>query len=125
MERTKKVGEELPEEVKPEFNADPIIRWQKIGGGSLHLAKRLIKPGEMFNARKSEIPMAFRDLVISQNQVTEPSPEVRLNAVKSTFVLRPRGKSKSLFDIVDSSGKVMNDHPLARSVAEKLLKDLG
>jgi hypothetical protein len=48
-----------------------------------------------------------------------------INAVKSVYEIQPRGKSKSLFDVVDGNGKVLNEAPLAKALAEKLVNDLA
>ena len=145
MERTKKsekplegaeVDPEVPEvpEVDPEVpevpeakaepvDPDPIIVWKKTGGGSLRLAKRLIPPGALFKARVSEIPKGFRDVVIPQELIPE-AVQATMPAVKSSFQVVPRGKSKSMFDIIGANGKRMNEQPLTKAVAERLKADL-
>jgi len=144
MERTKKSEKPLegaevdsgtPEvpEVKPEVpeakvepipvDPDPIIVWKKTGGGSLRLAKRLIPPGAIFKARVSEIPKGFRDVVIPQELIPEAVQET-MPVVKSSFQVVPRGKSKSMFDIIGANGKRMNEVPLTKAVAERLKADL-
>ncbi len=116
-----KVKEEIPEYVDP----DPIILWKKLGGGSLHLSKRLIPPGATFKARQSEIPKAFRDLVqpLEKLPTVPETPEVK--PVKSVYQVVPRGKSKSPFDVIGPNGKKMNEQPLSKAVAERLIIDLA
>jgi len=116
-----KVKEEIPEYVDP----DPIILWKKLGGGSLHLSKRLIPPGATFKARQSEIPKAFRDLVQPLEKLP-PAPEApAVKPIKSAYKVVPRGKSKSMFDVIGPNGKKMNELPLTKATAERLVKDLS
>jgi hypothetical protein len=105
------------------------VRWKKEGGGSLRLQidgrPRIIKPGETFTASPRDIPLAFRDVIIlldkaKLEEVPRPTP------VKVLYKVQPRGKSKSLFDVVDTQGKLVNDKnkPLRKDIAEQLVKDL-
>lgn len=121
----------VPEAVVPEIKVPARIRWRKTGGGSLRLkingVTRIIKPNEMFTALPEEIPMAFRDNIIPLEQFKNESLEPpKLEAVKSVYKVVPRGKSKSLFDIIDSQGKLVNDKskPLPKSIAEQFVRDL-
>ena len=100
-----------------------IIRWKKIGGGGLHLNGRIIKPGQVFTARVSDIPKAFRDLCLPLDEIKEVVPPP-INVIKYTYTVVPRGKSKSLFDVVDDKGKVLNEKALTKAVAEQLVSDL-
>ena len=120
MERTKSV-EGIPGK----------IRYKKIGGGSLRLSLNgravIIKQNEIFNAFPSEIPKAFKDTVIPLDPVLEEKAVQAAKPIpaKVTFTIQPRGKSKSLFDVVDGMGKVLNDKPLTKIVAESLVNDLA
>lgn len=103
------------------------IRWKKLGGGSLHLKNRLIKPNEVFKAYPSEIPAAFRDQVIPLESIepaTTGEPITIPEPVKIAYTIQPRGKSRSLFDVVDINGKAINEKPLPKLVAEQLINDL-
>jgi hypothetical protein len=103
---------------------DPEITWKKIGGGPLILKNRIIKPGEKFKARIDEIPMAFRDVVIPlQDLKISPVPEIISKKV-STYHLEPKGNSKSLFNVVDTEGKVLNENGLKKEIAEQFIVDL-
>jgi len=103
------------------------IRYKKIGGGSLRLniggVNKIIKPNEVFSALPSEIPPAFRDTIIAldpEQVVNLPKPK----PAKAIYTITPRGKSKSLFDVVDGLGKVINENPLPKATAEQLINDL-
>lgn len=123
MERVK--SEDIKVESKP--------RWQKIGGGSLRMGNRIIKPNEKFEAYPEEIPLSFRKFVIplsgdatflpiatKEKEKTETPKEV----TKSTFEIVPHGKSLYLFDVVSNTGKVTNTKSLKKEVAEALVVDL-
>ena len=123
MERTKKVGVI----VKPS--------WKKVGGGSLRIGNRIIKPGQIFEAFPEEISPSFRTMVIpvSADAVFKPEAqdgEVQTdvkaeNVAKVINSLRPRGESKAWFDVVNAEGKPMNEKVLKKEVAEKLIEDLN
>jgi hypothetical protein len=117
MERTKNI--EIIEQLD-----DGVIRWKKVGGGSFKLNNRYIKPGQVFLARPEEIPTAFRDLVVPQDEIKEKPPEV-IEVAKSEYTVQLRGKSNSWFDVVRTSdGKVLNEKGLKKEVAEQLKADL-
>jgi hypothetical protein len=121
MERTKNVVVENVERAK--------VKYKKIGGGSLRLGGKIIKPGETFKAYPEDIPVSFRDLVIPveggsvswEKPATPPPPIV---FTKPVFELKPRGKSKSQYDVVDGQGKAINEKPLTKAIGEKLIEDL-
>lgn len=130
MERTKKAGEVSTG--KP--------RWKKIGGGSLRMGNKIIKPGQIFEAGEDEISPAFKKFIIPVGTHTPLSlvekarspkgnAEVKaevIDAVKPEFEIQPRGKSLFLFDVVNKeTKKVMNDKSLKKEAAEKLVADLA
>ena len=117
MERTKKAAEPLN---------DGRIRYKKIGGGSLRWNRKIIKPGEIFLANPKDIPDGFKDVIIPMDAIpTSETPVEDVKGTQSQYTMVPRGKSKSLFDIVDSQGKRVNgEKALSKEVATKLIKDL-
>lgn len=133
MERTKNVSknEISTQTIKPIIMGEEKFRWKKLGGGSLRLKGRIIKPGEVFLATMSEIPNAFRNSV--QCLDTLPSVGVKLpseiNAVKTTFTIKPsekskiepHGKSKVWFDVINSEGVVLNEKGISKEDAKNLL----
>lgn len=109
------------------------IRWKKVGGGSFRFNRRIIKPGEIFLANVDDIPKGFRDQIIPLDTIKEKST-TPIIAVKSVYEVQPRGKSKSLFDVVTPIGKdaegepiykVLNEKALTKELAEKLVNDLS
>lgn len=105
------------------IDPDASIRWKKIGGGSFQLRKHIIKPGQVFMARPSEIPKNFRDVCIPLEEI-KVAPPIPIEVKKTTYKIVPRGKSRSLYDVVDENGKVLNEKALIKDIAEKLVSDL-
>jgi len=106
------------------------VRFKKVGHGSLRIGHKIIKPNEVFLAYPSEIPNAFKDLVVAVDAkdanvlFNEDVKEEPIKVVAPEYFVKPRGKSKYLFDVVDARGKVLNEKPLKKEQAEALIKDL-
>ena len=126
VEEVKEVEEvKAPEPVDDKNRA---IKWKNAGGGTLRLfisgRTRIIKPMEIFSATAYEVPEAFRDSVIPLDKVPEiPKPD-KVKGVAAAYEVVPRGKSKSMFDVVDRFGKRINEKPLSKDVANQLKQDL-
>jgi hypothetical protein len=103
---------------------DGKVWWRKVGGGSLRLSNRIIKPGEKFRAFPDEIPTAFRDVVLPLEDIPETGDAKPVNVVKTEYKLQPRGDSKLWYDVVDKNGKVLNEKGMKKETAEKLIQDL-
>jgi len=112
-------------------NSSDKIRWKKIGGGSLTLLGKFIKPGDIFTAYPHQIPKVFRDVIVPLDEIkSEAAPVVE--PVKTLYTIVPRGASKSLFDVIneavlDEEGKPkrINEKALTKAVAEQLIQDLA
>lgn len=122
MERTKKA--------QATTETDGKVWYKKIGGGSLRINGKIIKPGEKFRATPESIPKGFRDLLIplgggSFEEVEQKQQQVKLDITKSAYKVVNRGKSALWFDVVDSNEKVINEKALKKDVAEKLASDLS
>jgi len=107
-----------------------LYRWKKLGGGSLRLANRIIKPGQVFLAAKEELPKAFMDTLelLSEadgTSIVEKQEEapVRRKTNKPTFTyeITPIEDKEGFFNIVRSDGKVMNEGELTEEEANQLL----
>jgi len=110
-------------------NNNGLIRYRKIGGGSLRLDGKIIKPGQVFLADPKKIPKAFLDVLVPLDEVPgveekKPQNEEELKKLKPVFDVVPRGNSKVWFDVVNSEGKVINARALRKEVAEQLKHDL-
>jgi len=104
-----------------------LIRWKKIGGGSLHLPNRIIKPNQEFSARLEDIPEQFRDVIVPLNPkmqavVDKAEKAAGSPAVKLKYFVKAR--SAGYYDVVDKDGKVMNEKALRKEAAETLIESL-
>ena len=115
------------ERTKTNATNPDVVTWKKIGGGSLRLGNKIIKPGQIFIASPSEIPPLFRNLVIPLGDVPKeklaPTPAVKVT--KSAYKMVPRGQSKTWFDVVDKNEKQMNEKALNKESALSLIKSLS
>jgi len=97
-------------------------------GGSFHMGRRrIIKPGEKFKARWSDIPMGFRDTIYPLEDVPVKSASPLIPGKKSEFELIPKGETEEDgFDVINKeTGKKINGKPLPKATAEKLIEDLS
>ncbi len=128
MERTKDVGksavlQNAPDsELRAEENPELKPRWKKIGGGSFRMSSgRIIKQNQVFRANKEEIPMGFRDVVILLDDEVLDDPT--MTAVEMKYEVKPKGGG--WFDIVNASGKKMNEKSLRFQDAQKFAEALS
>jgi len=98
-----------------------LIRWEKIGGGSLLLQNRWIKPREKFWAAREDIPDAFLNSLRPLTDIPEEKKPENLK-IDLDFKVEPKGKG--WFDVVNASGKKMNEKSLRIDDANELLKSL-
>ena len=107
------------------IKTDEKIRYKKIGGGSLRLHRKIIKPGEIFTAYPADVAK-FKGLIVALDSVPVPEVEKEIVDAKVTeYKMVPRGKSKLWFDVVGPTGKVLNDKALKKITAEQLINDLS
>jgi hypothetical protein len=124
------------ERVKNEVEVAGKPKWKKLGGGSLRIGNRIIKPNEEFYALPEEISPAFRSMVkpisgdatfkkvAAVDKVPEDAPKEK-DIVKTGFEMVPHGQSASWFDVVNTAtGKLVNEKAMHKEVATKLLADL-
>jgi hypothetical protein len=95
-------------------------KWKKIGKGAFLWKNRYIKPGQIFEAYRSEIPTAFLD------SLEEVEPEVKGVDIpqikKMEFHLEQN--DEGLWNILDIHNRVLNETPMEKEEAEKILKEL-
>ncbi len=98
-----------------------LTKWQYVGGGLLFLKdRRKIKPGDVFMAAPEDVPMAFRDTIKLLGPVeAEKEPDV---ITVRTYSLEKRG---AWYDILDDTGKKMNEKGLKKEDAEAMIKSLS
>lgn len=136
---TKKEKQDAPkvtkEEQAPVIDLDAPIWFKKLGGGSLRLRisgkPQIIPPGQKFKARPSEIPVSFKDVVLPLEQIPTAETQKAVIAGKTPVFIKAKYEPKegetfeqSMFNIVNSTGKVLNQKPLTEADADSLLKDM-
>jgi hypothetical protein len=128
---TKETKAPVADPIISEAPAEPVakqVRCQKLGGGSFQLGNRIIKPNQIFLAYPEEIPEAFRDSIIFLEKVpekpTQQNPTQPANVAKHTYSLKA-SQEEGLFDIVDESGKKINENSLEEDIATELVNDLS
>lgn len=118
MERTKKTADVVTSTEPP--------RWKKIGGGSLRIGGRIIKPGQIFQAWPDEISPAFRRSVQSMDGVTfAPIPvskDFPPSVAKVTYAIKHR--SGGMYHVLDSTGKILTEKALPKEEALKLVESM-
>lgn len=112
----KEVLKVIPQEEKP-------IRWKKIGRGSLLINNHYIKPNQVFTAKLSDVPKAFRDLVIPMEKPEEPVDALTVAKPNSEYTLEASTEA-NLWNIVDKRGKKINERPMAHNEAVALINVL-
>jgi len=108
----------------------------------LRLNGRIIKPNEIFTAKKEEIPASLRNVIIplgttwsnldgdgfqGVNKVKKLPEEEKKEIEQAVpkYLVVPRGNSNSWFDVVNAqTGKPINEKALRKDVAEQLKHDL-
>ncbi len=125
--KKKAVEEKVPvlttsktEVITPQIVVSPpgMCSWRKKEGATFRLGNgKKVKPNEVFKAYPREIPPAFRDL-FELLEGDENAVE-RVITAPSKFAIGER--EDGMFDVVDPDGKCINDVPLGKEDAEKLL----
>lgn len=102
------------------------IKWINKSGGSFRPMidgkRKIIPPGATFFATEEEVSLSFRDVIQPFNKEDIPDKPVELKGTKSDYKIVT--KSKGWFDVVDSTGKVINEKGLRKEKAEELLESL-
>lgn len=106
-------------------------RWRKLGGGSMRIPGKIIKPGQIFRAWSEEIPKGFRDLVQPVDGQSTPSPTqteqeeiAKMESTEPTYEKRPKGGG--WYDIYQvDTGKKMNEKSVREDEADELLEQLN
>lgn len=110
---------------------EKAIRWRKTGGGPflayINGKKRWIKPGQVFTAKASEIPEAFRDTIIPVDAKQVETVEKKavaeaLNAKQPEYTAVHRGGG--WYNVVDENGKAVSEKALKKDGAQELIDQL-
>lgn len=126
--RGKKNTEELKKvdlvEDKPEQSN--LIWFKKVGGGSLRLPNKIIKPGEKVQLDPALVKPAWKDVLVPLESIPVSKKEnpIILDAKKSVYKLKQRAENSPWWDVVDVNGKVLNDKALRKEKAEEYIRDM-
>jgi len=103
------------------------ILWKNTGGGSFRFGRKIIKPGEKFEATEKEVSQGFRDVLkqvggVTASPAVKKANETSIPGVKSVFRLKPRAGKKELYDVVSDATVVKNGEKVK---IEKPLNTVG
>jgi len=117
-----------------EINPNEVFRWKKLGGGSSRLMikgqRKIIKPGQVFTATEDEVPVAFRDVMVKIDNLPIEGGKAPVILINPEYKLKPRDEDADEWDIVkwdpikEKEGKKINDVPLSKEKAEKMIANL-
>jgi len=102
------------------------LKWRNISANSPSLLiggkRRIIKPKETFEAKESEVPVAFRDVIVCLNKEVIQMEVASIDGVDQ----KPYQKVEieDGFNIVDAEGTIMNEIPLSEEEADAELQEL-
>jgi len=117
---TPKEEEEIVPVLESVEDVEQLLQWKKVGGGSFYLGNKIIKPGEKFYAKASEIPKNYRDVVI---MITSPEEANTVKYVPVIYTLEP-GEEANTFFVVDSLGKKLSEKALNKEIAMQFIAAL-
>jgi hypothetical protein len=109
---------EIQKQKKLDLITPKPIRWKKIGSGGFLFKNHHIKPGQIFTATVEEIPLAFRDVIVPIEDV--PTDKLLVNP--EILYKKELIEGTNTYNIVSSTGKILNENPVTLEEAEKLLK---
>jgi hypothetical protein len=127
---------------------DVTIRWKVVSSRAWYWGKKIMKPGQIFSAPESAIPIEFRltviplDVTLNMPEKEEsqsiPPPEVDLSMDKPVIYRMNEREDKHMemdaegkiishgfyYDVISSEGKVINEQPLTKEQAKTMIKKL-
>jgi len=125
MERKNKVQEGQ--------STEGMLQYRKLGGGSMRLSGRIIKPNERFFARPEDIPTGFKrflqvvsdDVTVATVTKEKAEKTQQLAEPENLFTIEPDEEKEGFYNVVNSvDKKFINDKPLRKKAAENLLESL-
>jgi len=149
---TAPVDDTMPEPFDPEYDVEPPddndfisnvklddgeqeVWWKKLGGGSFTLKQwnevsqkyksQIIKPKQTFKAKPSEIPKAFRDVVVPLEPLPDELEKEIPGLAPTSYEVIENTDEPGSFDIINvSTRKALNAKPLSKAKAEAILSGL-
>lgn len=109
---------------------DKKIRFRKLGGGSLRMPGRIIKPNQVFSAYPDEIPPGFRDVVkpVDKSEVFKPESEkeeiAQMESVEPNYYKQHKGAG--VYDIYrEGDDKLMSSGVKGKQATDRILEQLN
>ena len=94
------------EETEALLKSTDIVQWKNTGGGSFRIKRRIIKPGETFEASQKDISRNFRDVIKPIGGAPSVKKQEPIPGVKPTFKVTPRETGNTgTFKVVSRKGK--------------------
>jgi hypothetical protein len=127
---------------------EAVIRWKVVTSKAFYWGKRIMKPGQIFSAPESAIPKEFRLWIIPLDQIPESTKQEEKPIIPSTvsfsdtpapvvYRLKQRDDTYNIsdgdgmiigvqpyYDVVASTGKVVNEKPLTEKDAKTMIRKL-
>ena len=114
------------QESKAALDEPSVIQWRKNGPGSLRLKTgKIVKQNEVFWARESDISAAFRKCVSPVDANAYIAEKERpLELERATYTIEACSDDQTKFNVINYSGKIINEKPLSLEEAEDLVEAL-
>jgi len=99
------------------------VQFKKVGRGSFRFHGRIIKPGQTFTAKPSEISKTLRNIITPLSKIKEtPAEDVVVTKVLFKKVKR---EGTQWWDILNEDGKKVNEKGLTEIKADELLTKMN
>jgi hypothetical protein len=106
------------------INEEPLLKWVNNGGPFYRKNGTKVPRGGTFEAAVDEVPVAFRDNIKPIDPAAAAAILSKpLNVVKPSFRLKRRGDT-FFYDVLDGSGKRINEKDLTEAEAKAVLDKL-
>jgi len=101
-----------------------LLWWVNVSGTFRDKNGKIRKPNERFQARGEDIPVAFRDTVVCQQEIPEPKEVTQKVKSATKFSIVHKGGTR--FNVVNTlTGKIQNEGYLNKVDAQELLDTLS
>ena len=117
MKRVRKTEFRIP----PPDEKSEMLRWQKIGGGDLHIANHILKPNERFWAARESLPQGFLDTIVLLSEEEGRKEKIEMSEKPSDYGYRIRARGGGWYDIVDKDGKQFNERSMRVDEANEMI----
>ena len=103
-------------------NDEKRNHYQKVGGGSLRLPGRLIKPNQKFYAFIHELPKGAKDVIVQLDVEPGLPNAVPVDVEEPEYTIKHR--SGGFYHVLDANGKQLTEEALKKEGAEQVIADL-